>query len=308
MSDRDNGTAKLGNSPKPDDGISDGRQASEKGAPVSFTQGDFEVSVLTDGYISVPGEIFAPDLEVEARQTALSHMKVQNGEVHAQANIPLFRSRRDVILFDIGAGGGYQPSDGLLQQSLSAVEVSTASITKIVFTHAHPDHIAATLAADGTLRFPNATYFVGSAEWDFWMDPDFFNKAPLALHDFGRGAQRDLGAIEERIVLIKPGDDVMTGIRAIATPGHTPGHLSFEVSGGEGLIIAGDTATSEFVSLEHPGWRFGYDVLPEIAIESRQRLLDRATHDRCKMLGFHWNYPGVGFGQRAGTAYRFIPS
>ena len=60
---------------------------------LSFTQGDFAVSVLSDGYISVPGEIFAPELESKSRQAALSHLDMQNGEVHAQANIPLFRSR-----------------------------------------------------------------------------------------------------------------------------------------------------------------------------------------------------------------------
>ena len=116
-----------------------------------------------------------------------------------------------MILFDIGAGNGYQQSDGLLPHSLAGAGVSPASVTKIVFTHAHPDHIAATLDLDGTLRFPNATYFVGSDEWDFWMDPDFFNKVPAGLHDFGRGAQRDLGAIRDRVVLIRPGDDVVTG-------------------------------------------------------------------------------------------------
>lgn len=303
MSDRDIEAVRPADAPS-----LDAWQTSANVSSVVFAQGDFAVSVLSDGYISVPDEIFAPDLETEARQAALSQMIMQNGKVRAQANIPLFRSKRDVILFDIGAGGNYQASDGLLTESLAAAETSPASVTKVVFTHAHPDHIAATLAPDGTLRFPNATYFVGSAEWDFWMDPDFFNKAPSALHEFGRGAQRDLGAIKDRVVLMKPGDDVVTGIRAIATPGHTPGHLSFEVSGGDGLLITADATSSEFVSFEHPGWRFGYDVLPELAIESRRRLLDRATHERCRMLGFHWKYPGVGFSQRAGTTYRFIPA
>ena len=179
-------------------------------------------------------------------------------------------------------------------------------VTKVIFTHAHPDHVGATFGDEGSLRFPNATYFVGAAEWDFWMNPDFFRTAPAALHDFGRGARRDLGAIQDRVVMLKPGDDVVTGIRALDTAGHTPGHLSFELSGGEGLIITADAATSEVVAVENPGWPFGYDILPDVAIRNRKHLIGRAAADKIKLLGFHWTYPGVGFVEPKGSAFRFV--
>jgi glyoxylase-like metal-dependent hydrolase (beta-lactamase superfamily II) len=140
------------------------------------------------------------------------------------------------------------------------------------------------------------------------MDRDFFRTRPQALHGFARGAQRDLGAISDRVVMLKPGDDVVTGIRALDTAGHTPGHLSFEVSGGEGLIITADAATSEIVAFEHPEWAFGYDTLPDLAIMNRKRLIDRAAADKTKLLGFHWTYPGVGHVQTSGSAYRFNPT
>ena len=274
----------------------------------SFTQGQFQVDVVSDGYITVPGDIFAPGVTNETRQDVLKRMETYEGVVHAPANIPVLRSRGDVILFDVGAGRRYQPTDGMLQNNLAAFGMDELAITKIVFTHAHPDHIAATLIDSGGLRFPDATYFIGATEWDFWMDPDFFTRTPAALHDFGRSARRDLAAIEHRMVLLRHGDDVVSGIRAIGTPGHTPGHLSFEVSGGDGLIITADAATSEVVAFEYPEWKFGYDVDAGLAIKSRKRLLDRAAHDGSKLLGFHWRYPGVGFAQAAGSAYRFIPA
>lgn len=283
--------------------------ASYDGAEVpasSFTQGDFQVKVVSDGYISVPNEIFTSDGTPSQRSNVLSQMNTAGGDVHAPTNIPVLRSRRDVILFDIGAGSRYQSSDGLFQRNLAVAGIEEKSVTKIVFTHAHPDHIAATLTEGGRLRFPGATYFVGAEEWNFWMDPDFFRKTPAAIHSFGRDAQRDLGAIRDRMVMIRPGHDVVTGIRAVATPGHTPGHLSFHVSGGDGLIITADAATSEVVSFEHPEWKFGYDVDPELAIQSRRRLLDWATRDRCRLLGFHWRHPGVGYSEAFKKAYRFI--
>jgi glyoxylase-like metal-dependent hydrolase (beta-lactamase superfamily II) len=135
----------------------------------------------------------------------------------------------------------------------------------------------------------------------------FLQQNPEAIHGFGRGAQRDLGAVKDRVVMLKPGDDVVTGIRALDTAGHTPGHLSFEISGGEGLIITADATTSEIVALEHPDWKFGYDSIPDVAIRNRKRLIDRAAVDKTKLLGFHWTYPGVGFVEASGSAYRFIP-
>jgi glyoxylase-like metal-dependent hydrolase (beta-lactamase superfamily II) len=283
------------------------RTAVARESGFAFRHGDFDINVVSDGYLTIPGEIFTPDVAPEQRANVLSRLDTHDGTVRTPTNIPVFRSQSDLILFDIGGGRGYQSSDGRFLQNLRSAGFDEAAVTKIVFTHAHPDHIAATLAEDGRLQFPNATYFVGATEWDFWMDPDFFRHNPEALHGFGRGAQRDLGAVRDRVVMLKPGDEVVTGIRALDTAGHTPGHLSFEISGGEGLIITADATTSEIVALEHPGWKFGYDVIPNIAISNRKRLIDRAAVDKTKLLGFHWTYPGVGFVEANGSAYRFIP-
>ncbi len=277
-----------------------------KQSDYAFSHGDFEITVISDGYLTIPGEIFAPDIAPNEREKILSALDTRNDIVRAPTNIPVFRSKSDLLLFDIGGGDRYQPSDGRFLQNLTAAGVDQKDVTKIVFTHAHPDHIGATVASDGSLAFPNATYFVGDAEWAYWMDPDFFRTNPPMLHEFGRGAQRDLGAIKDRVVMLKPGDEVMTGIRTLDTAGHTPGHLSFEIAGGEGLIITADAATSEVIALEHPNWKFGYDILPDTAIKNRKRLIDRVAADKIKVLGFHWTYPGVGFVEAKGSAYRFV--
>ena len=39
-------------------------------------------------------------------------------------------------------------------------------------------------------------------------------------------SQRDLGAIRDRVVMLNPGDDIVTGLRTLDTAGHTPGHIS----------------------------------------------------------------------------------
>jgi glyoxylase-like metal-dependent hydrolase (beta-lactamase superfamily II) len=274
----------------------------------NFVQGEFEITIVSDGYITVPIDIVAPESSREERNDILTRTgNLKAGLVESKTNIPIIRKGRDLIMVDVGSGDKYQPSDGRLSANLMTSGIDAGAITKVVFTHAHPDHIWGTLTADGRLRFPNATYYVGAAEWNFWMDPEYRNNMPPALHEFAESAQRDLGAIRDRVVMLKPGDDIVTGLRALDTAGHTPGHLSLEMAGGEGLIISADAATNEIASFQHPKSRFGYDTIPDLAIANRARLIERAATDRIKLLGYHWTYPGVGFAERKGSGYRYVP-
>ncbi len=277
-------------------------------APYSFRHGAFDITVLSDGFITIPQDILLANAAPYEQAALLPRLDTVGDAVRPKANIPALRTGADLILIDIGAGHKYQPTDGRLADHLAAAAIDPGAVTKVVFSHAHPDHIWATLDESGRLRFPNAAYYVGAAEWDFWNDPDYLTKMPAALHDFARGARRDLGAIRDRVVMLRPGDEVVTGLQALATPGHTPGHLSFEVAGGEGLMITVDVANNEVVSFGHPDWRFGYDTDPDLAISTRCKLLDRVATDRMRLLGYHWAYPGVGFAERRGGGFHFTPA
>jgi hypothetical protein len=79
------------------------------------------------------------------------------------------------------------------------------------------------------------------------------------------------------------------------------------MAGSEGLIISADAATNEIASFQHPRSRFGYDTIPDLAVANRARLIERAATDRIKLLGYHWTYPGVGFAERQGSGYRYVP-
>ena len=281
----------------------------ESSTNFSFAHGTFAITVVSDGFITVPIEIVAPEASPDERAQILRRTGQQvSGLVESKTNIPIIRSGEDLIIVDVGSGDKYQASDGRLSENLVAAGIDARAITKVVFTHAHPDHVWGTLTPDGSLRFPNATYYVGAAEWDFWMDPDYLNHMPSELHEFAQGARRDLTAINDRVVMLKPGDDIVTGLRVIDTAGHTPGHISLEMAGSDGLIISADAATNEIASFQHPKSRFGYDTIPELAIRNRARLIDRAASDRTKLLGYHWTYPGVGFAERKGLGYRYVPT
>jgi len=114
-------------------------------------------------------------------------------------------------------------------------------------------------------------------------------------------------AVRDKLTRIKPGDEIVSGKRVIETRGHTPGHVSYKLAGQESLIINGDVSTSNNVFFKHPGWHFSFDTEPEVALKSRQPFLNQVAAEKIKMLGFHWVYPGVGYAERTGAAYRFVP-
>ena len=275
-------------------------------APFSFKQGDFDVTVVSDGNLTLPSNLFAGDAPLEERKALFDAAGLGGENITAAANPVVIRAGSDQILFDTGSGNGFQPTAGKLIENLTAAGIDPASITKVVFTHGHPDHMWGT-AAEGGLKFPNATYYSGAAEWDFWNNPDIFNQMPPEMHDFVKGAQKNYMAVKDRVTMLKPGDEIVTGISALDTAGHTPGHMSFEVAGGEGLIIVADVLPLPAVYFPHPEWKFGFDASHDMAIAVRQKLLDRAATDKMKMIGFHWPYPGVGFAERKDTAYQYAP-
>jgi glyoxylase-like metal-dependent hydrolase (beta-lactamase superfamily II) len=274
----------------------------------TFTHGAFDITVVSDGMLMLPPEILLPDANAEERADFLKRLGGNEKGAAVQANIPLIRHGSDLILIDTGAGPYFQASAGRLAENLKTVGVKPEEITKVVFTHVHPDHSGGTTTPDGKVLFPNADYYVGEAEAAFWTDPSFETRRPTALHGFAKGARRDLGAVEDRLTLVKPGEEIVSGMAVLPTLGHTPGHLSLELAGDGNLLVTGDACTSDTIFFARPDWHFGFDTDAETALKSRQMLLDRAASEKIKMLGYHWTYPGVGYAERNGAAYRFVPA
>ncbi|MBB3268699.1 glyoxylase-like metal-dependent hydrolase (beta-lactamase superfamily II) [Azospirillum sp. OGB3] len=273
--------------------------------PHRFGCGGFQIDVFSDGFITLPDEVIAPDASPAERADIIRRLGGRQGAADIPVNIPLIRAGEALILVDTGSGNTFQPSAGRLWDNLLAAGVDPAAITHVVLTHAHPDHAGGVLRPGGTLSFPNATHHVAAAEWDFWM-----GREPPAHHPGLRGlvpgARRDLGALAERLVRMRDGDELVSGLRVLATPGHTPGHISLELMGGDGLLITGDAITNVVASFEHPGWRFGFDTDQDQGIATRTRLIERAAAEKLRMLGYHWTSPGLAVAERHGAAYRHV--
>jgi glyoxylase-like metal-dependent hydrolase (beta-lactamase superfamily II) len=274
----------------------------------TFKQGAFEVTVVSDGHLVLPGKVLAPSAPPELLEPLLKEAGITAEKMESPTNVTIVRSGDDIIVFDTGSGTEFQPTAGKLIDNLKAVGIDPGTVTKVAFTHAHPDHAWGTVDKSGALNFPNATYYVAEGEWNFWMDKEIFTKLPKEAHPFAQGAQKHLGATQERVKIVKPGEEIVAGLAVVDTSGHTPGHASFELAGEGGLILVGDAAPSPIVHLRHPEWPFAYDAIPDLAVANRKKLLDRAASEKIKLLGFHWPYPGVGYAEKKDLGYRYVPA
>jgi glyoxylase-like metal-dependent hydrolase (beta-lactamase superfamily II) len=275
-------------------------------APYSFKHGAFEVTVVSDGHLTLPVSMLAPAAP-QAERAALLQAAGQTAEQYdSPTNITLIRTASDLILVDMGSGDRFMPSAGRLWDNLKAAGIDKAKITKVIFTHGHPDHLWGTVDDLDEVVLPDAAFYVGAPEWDFWHGDNATRGLPQERAGFVTGARRNYAAIKSKVKIYKAGDDIVTGLRAIATPGHTQGHMSLELAGGESLIVGGDVLTHPLISFAHPEWRPTADHVPDVAVETRKRLLDRMAADRARLIGFHLPYPGIGTVERRDGAYRFV--
>jgi len=274
----------------------------------SFKLGDIEFTVISDGHLVLPARLSATGVPEAELKAALAEAGQTGNMVQPPANVTLIRSGSDTILVDTGAGPNFMATTGKLLNNMEAAGIDPASINKVVFTHGHPDHLWGALDdfEEGP-RFAEATHYVAAAEMDFWMSENAEKGLPADRATFVTAARRNLKGIAEKTERIKAGDEIVTGIAVISTPGHTQGHISLEINaGGETLIVLGDALIHPVISFAHPDWRPAADHEPEVAIETRKKLLDRLASEKIRVLGYHLPFPGTGRVERDGSAYRFV--
>lgn len=277
-------------------------------AATEMTLGPARLITLSDGHLTLPREFMLGDLDPEKAGPILAEHGITGDMLEPPCNLTLYRDGTNTVLFDAGSGSGFMPSAGELRSALDAAGVAPDDISHVLFTHGHPDHLWGLLDDFDEPLFANAAHMIGQVEWAYWTDPDTVDTIGEDRASFAVGAARRLAAIEDRIEHIGDGDEVLPGITAHATFGHTPGHMSFEIrAGSDAVMVVGDAIGNDHLAFARPDWPSGADQDTETGIATRMRLLDMLATEQMPMVGFHLPDGGLGRVERADGAYRFVP-
>lgn len=145
------------------------------------------------------------------------------------------------IMVDTGIGGpealltDWRVVNRSMAEALAEHRLSPADVSMVVNTHLHFDHCGQNAV------FPHAAFHVQRSELE--------------------RARRESGALRDwfdfagaRFELLDGDAEIVPGVRAVATPGHTVGHQSIVVEGEDGGsdVLIGDAAYTGAV-FRHPG-------------------------------------------------------
>lgn len=269
--------------------------------------GDIQLDVVSDGSLTLPGSFIFDPMPKDELGPILKRLGKSSEVLTPPCNVTLMRQGDRTVLFDAGSGPDFSPNSGKLLDALTALDVAPEDITDIIFTHAHPDHLWGLLDDFDDPLFANASYMIGKAEWEYWIDPETVNTIGEARTSFAVGAKRRLDMIEDQIAFFEDGDEVMTGVNARATVGHTPGHMAFEVrAGSEAVMILGDSIGNDHIAFARPQWHSGSDQDPVTAATTRVSLMDQLAHEKTRVIGFHLGGNGIGYVDKVTDGYAFV--
>ncbi|MGE0563339.1 MAG: MBL fold metallo-hydrolase [Pseudolabrys sp.] len=280
-----------------------------------FKLGEFEMMNVLDSFVardglgavhgggSAPGEVAAL-----AKANNIDPERFEHPFVPAVVN-----TGKHVVLFDTGNGTlardnealkGRVP-DGHLVERLAQAGYKPEDIDVICFTHCHPDHIGGHISA-GKIVFPNARYALAAAEFDYWKKNEGVSEArkPTQMQ-----FTKLVAPLAEKCTFLKPGDEVVPGIRAVDAAGHSAGLTAYHIeSAGKNLLLWADTCLHYVCGIQRPEWTIGFDDDQQKAVATRKRILAMTHAEKMMVVGFHMPFPSIGWIDKTGNDYRWMPA
>lgn len=198
------------------------------------------------------------------------------GSVASSVSCFVVKTQGKTALFDTGNGAAH---GGMLAERLNAAGLSPDSIDYLILTHFHGDHIGGMMNA-GKPVFTRAEVYAPADEYAYWQ---------TAGNPNGRLAMETMNAYADRLHLFKYTDALPLGIKAMAAPGHTPGHTVYQL---DRLFIAGDLIHGFDLQIQDPSICPDYDVNPEQAAGTRRKYIGYVRRNKLVTAGMH--FPGSG--------------
>ena len=191
-----------------------------------------------------------------------------------------------LILIDSGTGDKqleylkYYDFVGVIsfETELNKLGFSCSDITDVVYTHLHFDHCGGSTRynSDKTnieLTFPNATHWVGEAQWKNFLNPNiregdsYFPENIQPIHDAGK------------LKLVTENQWLCPDVELRLFNGHTVGQLvSYIHSDEKTYVYVGDVIP--IAACLPVAWISAYDTYPITAMEEKKALLDEAAEKK----------------------------
>ncbi|WP_256856690.1 MBL fold metallo-hydrolase [Variovorax sp. KK3] len=270
--------------------------------------GDFEVTALSDGTVALPvHDLLTRTSPAQVKKTlARSHLE---SPLETSVNGYLVNTGDKLVLIDAGAAGLFGPTLGRLAANLKAAGYQPEQVDEVYITHMHPDHVGG-LVADGKPAFPNAVVRADQHDADFWLSQANMDKAPADAKGFFQGAMASLNpyVAAGRFKPFNGDTDLLPGLKARATPGHTAGHTVYFIeSKGQKMAFWGDLMHVAAVQFENPSITIQFDTDSKAAAAQRRKAYTEAAAQGYLVGGAHLSFPGIGRLRAQGNGYVWIP-
>jgi len=272
--------------------------------------GAFEITALSDGTVDLPVDQLLTNTTPAKVQAALKRAYLKP-PVETSVNGYLINTGTKLVLIDAGAAGLFGPTLGKLVANLKASGYTPEQVDEIYLTHMHADHVGGITTADGKPVFPNAIVRADAKEAGYWLDQATMDKAPEAKKDFFKGAMASMKPYVDagRFKGFEGETELVPGIKAIATHGHTPGHAAYVVeSNGAKLVVWGDLMHVAAVQFPDPSVTVQFDSDSKAAMPQRAKAYADAARKGYFVAIAHVSFPGIGQLRADGKGYRWLPA
>lgn len=270
--------------------------------------GAVSVTVVNDGQVSrTLDDQFVKNVPFSEVQAALSKAGLPTDHINVPYNPIIVDINKQRILFDAGNGEFGAKGTGKLLQNMKASGIAPESITAVVFSHFHRDHINGLRNKDGAIVFPNAKIYVPASEWDWWMDDKRLTSATDAQLAGFNAVRRVFSPVASEVIRFIPGTEILSGVHSIPANGHTPGHTVFIIEGGSRPVLYWADLTNVALFVNNPDWAVMFDMDAETAKITRHRILNLAIEANALVAGYHLPETAIGELSKQDTGYQFTP-
>ncbi|QNI31290.1 MBL fold metallo-hydrolase [Alloacidobacterium dinghuense] len=265
------------------------------------TLGDFELTVLSDGFYFLDGGAMfgvVPKPLWEKRAPTDDQNRILLG-----LNTVVVRTGKQTVVIETGIGNKlsdklreiYGAKQNLLR-AFAAAGIKPEEVDIVINSHLHFDHCGwnTTRTSDGRVvpTFPNARYFAHRGE----VEHGHLQLERDAISYISENYDPLVESRQMTLLDVKRGEtrEIVPGISVEGFPGHTSQLMAVHLeSGGKRACYISDLIpTSAHLDIT---WVMGYDLDPLTCIEERKRFYARAIPEEWLVLFTHDHHTPFGY-------------